>query len=54
MPLYFAKCMGNASIIGITYSFSLPDSNGDNYPDLVYVEQFYNKAYKWTTTEPST
>ena len=47
---YFAKCMGSSSIIGITWSFSLPDSNGDNYPDLAYVEQFYNKQYKWTTT----
>lgn len=48
---YFEKCMGSSAIVGITFSLSLPDSNHDGYPDLAYVEQFYNKQYKWTTTD---
>lgn len=50
-PAYFSKCLGSANIIGVTWSFSAGDSNSDNYPDLVYVEQFYNPAFPWTTTD---
>lgn len=50
-PEYFSKCLGSADIIGVTWSFSGGDSNGDKYPDLVYVEQFYNPAFSWTTTD---
>jgi hypothetical protein len=48
---YFDKCMGSSAIIGVTFSLSLPDSNHDGYPDLAYVEQFYNQQFKWTTTD---
>ena len=34
----------------MTWSFSSGDSNRDNYPDLVSVEQFYNPAFASTTT----
>jgi hypothetical protein len=50
-PDYFSKCLGSADIIGVTWSFSAGDSNRDRYPDLVYVEQFYNPAFSWTTTD---
>ncbi len=50
-PAYFSDCLGSADIIGVTWSFSAGDSNGDKYPDLVYVEQFYNPAFPWTTTD---
>lgn len=36
-----------SSILAITISLSAPDSNGDNYPDRVYVEQFYNEGFRW-------
>ena len=48
---YFSNCLGSASILGITWGFSTgADSNGDNYPDHVYVEQYYNEGFQWTTT----
>jgi len=50
-PAYFSNCLGSANIIGVTWSFSSADSNRDNYPDLVYVEQYYNPAFAWTTTD---
>lgn len=50
-PTYFSNCLGSSDIIGVTWSFSGGDSNGDKYPDLVYVEQFYNPAFAWTTTD---
>jgi hypothetical protein len=50
-PAYFSACLGSAEIIGVTWSFSAGDSNGDQYPDLVYVEQFYNPAFAWTTMD---
>jgi len=50
-PAYFSNCLGSEFIIGVTWSFSAGDSNRDNYPDLVYVEQFYNPAFAWTTTD---
>lgn len=50
-PAYFEDCLGSASIIGVTWTFSIPDQNGDNYRDRLYVEQFYNPAFAWTTTD---
>jgi hypothetical protein len=50
-PAYFSNCLGSANIIGVTWSFSSGDANHDNYPDLVYVEQYYNPAFAWTTTD---
>jgi hypothetical protein len=50
-PAYFSSCLGSANIIGVTWSFSSGDGNFDGYPDLVYVEQFYNSAFPWTTTD---
>jgi hypothetical protein len=49
-PSYFSQCLGSASIIGVTWSFSDADSNGDNYRDRLYVEQFYNPAFDWVTS----
>ncbi len=50
-PEYFSLGMGSADIIAITWTFSDADGtiNGtkDGYPDIVYVEQYYNKAFKW-------
>lgn len=48
---YFSQCLGDESIIGITWFFSGGDSNGDNYTDQLYVEQFYNAGFAWTTTD---
>jgi hypothetical protein len=48
---YFSQCLGSSSIIGVTWTFSDVDSNGDQYRDRQYVEQFYNPAFEWTTTE---
>jgi hypothetical protein len=47
---YFSQCLGSPSIIGITWTFSISDQDGDNYRDTVYVEQFYNEGFRWTTT----
>ena len=47
-PAYFADCLGNPSILAVTFSFSFGDSNADNYPDLLYVEQYYNDGFDWT------
>jgi hypothetical protein len=46
---YFSRCMGSASILAITWTFSVPDQDGDNYRDTVYVEQFYNEGFRWVT-----
>lgn len=48
---YFSQCLGSADIIGVTWTFSDVDSNGDQYRDRQYVEQFYNPAFSWTTTD---
>jgi hypothetical protein len=48
---YFSQCLGSSEIIGVTWTFSDVDSNGDQYRDRQYVEQFYNPAFEWTTTE---
>lgn len=50
-PAYFEDCLGSAGIIGVTWTFSIPDQDGDNYRDRLYVEQFYNPAFAWTTTD---
>lgn len=48
-PEYFELCLGSDDILGVTWSFLGSDSNGDGYPDLLYVEQFYNDVWDWTT-----
>ncbi len=49
-PAYFELCLGSPSILGVTWSLSGGDSNGDGYRDLVYVEQFYNEGFNWVTS----
>jgi hypothetical protein len=49
-PAYFANCLGSASILGVTWGFSTGDNDGDNYPDHVYVEQYYNEGFLWATS----
>lgn len=49
-PSYFSQCLGSSSIIGVTWTFSDVDTNGDNYRDRQYVEQFYNPAFAWVTS----
>lgn len=49
-PQYFISCLGSINIIGVTWTFSQADTDGDNYRDRLYVEQFYNPAFVWTTT----
>lgn len=48
---YFKDCLGSEDIIAVTWTFSGPDTNGDQYEDTQYVEQFYNTRFKWTTTD---
>lgn len=47
---YFEDCLGSADILGVTFTFSRPDTDGDQYPDRLYVEQFYNEAFDWVTS----
>lgn len=51
-PEYFELGLGSSSIIAVNWTFSDADGtiNGtkDGYPDIVYAEQYYNKAFKWT------
>jgi hypothetical protein len=51
-PEYFSLGLGSADIIAVNWTFSDVDGtiNGtkDGYPDIVYAEQYYNKAFKWT------
>lgn len=49
-PEYFVECLGNASILGVTWFFSGGDTNGDNYADQNYVEQYYNDGFLWGTS----
>jgi hypothetical protein len=49
-PAYFAKCLGSADIIAVTWSFSGGDSNHDQYRDLVYAEQYANTRWQYVTT----
>lgn len=46
-PDYFELCLGSTSIIGVTWTFSRPDTDGDQYRDILYVEQFYNAGFDW-------
>ena len=51
-PAYFSKCLGSDLIIGVTWIFFDPsDTNHDNFDDLVYIEQYFNPAFKYTTTD---
>jgi hypothetical protein len=51
---YFEDCLGNANILGVTWTFS--DADGaltgetDGYPDRIYTEQYYNAGYSWVTS----
>lgn len=47
---YFRDCLGSEDILGVTWTFSAGDGNGDQYADLVYVEQFYNADFRWVTS----
>jgi len=47
---YFSQCLGSANIIGVTWTFSDVDSDGDQYRDRLYVEQFYNPRFAWVTS----
>jgi hypothetical protein len=53
-PEYFAKCLGSQNIIGVTWTFSLPDGSidgtTDGYRDRLYTEQYYNTRFNWTDT----
>lgn len=52
-PAYFVECLGSASILGVTWTFSIPDTDGDQYRDILYVEQFYNDAFRWVDSGSS-
>jgi hypothetical protein len=53
-PEYFLDCLGSASILGVTWSFSDVDGalgDGlDGYRDRIYTEQFYNTRFAWVTS----
>ena len=49
-PEYFADCLGSANIIGVTWSFSDVDSDGDQYRDRIYTEMYYNTRFQWVTS----
>lgn len=49
-PEYFEICLGSANIIGVTWTFSDVDGDGDQYRDRLYVEQFYNPRFSWVTS----
>ncbi len=49
-PEYFANCLGSANIIGVTWSFSDADSDGDQYADRLYTEMYYNTRFQWVTS----
>lgn len=44
---YFTDCLGSADILGVTYTLSGGDADGDQYPDRLYVEQYFNEAFDW-------
>jgi len=51
-PAYFSNCLGSDQIVGVTWTFFDPtDANHDNFDDLVYAEQYFNPAFKYTTTD---
>ena len=47
---YFSQCLGSSDILAVTWTFSNVDSDGDQYRDRLYVEQYYNPAFTWTTS----
>ena len=49
-PEYFDLCLGSPDILAVTWTFSRPDTDGDQYADRVYVEQFYNEGFRWVTS----
>ena len=53
-PSYFADCLGSADILGVTWTFSVPDGalggGLDGYRDRLYTEQFYNSSFAWVTS----
>jgi hypothetical protein len=49
-PDYFADCLGSQNIIGVTWSFSDADSDGDQYADRLYTEMYYNTRFQWVTS----
>lgn len=46
-PEYFGDCLGSFQILGVTWTVSDADGNGDQYRDIVYVEQHYNPDFFW-------
>ena len=49
-PEYFELCLGSPNILAVTWTFSGPDTDGDQYADRLYVEQFYNEGFRWVTS----
>ncbi len=49
-PEYFRDCLGSQNIIGVTWSFSDVDSDGDQYRDRLYTEMYYNTRFQWVTS----
>jgi len=53
-PSYFADCLGSDQILGVTWTFSVPDgalgAGFDGYRDRVYTEQYYNSRFAWVTS----
>jgi len=47
---YFENCIGSKGVIGLTLTLVVPDENGDGYSDILYVEQYYNEAFRWVTS----
>jgi len=53
---YFSDCLETSGIIAVTWPFirvdaegNPVDTNGDQYIDLVYVEQYFNAGLPWVT-----
>lgn len=53
-PKYFQDCLGDANILGVTWTFSDVDGalgqGRDGYRDRIYTEMFYNSDFPWTLT----
>jgi hypothetical protein len=52
---YFQDCLGDADILGVTWTFSDVDGalgqGRDGYRDRIYTEMFYNADFPWTLTD---
>jgi hypothetical protein len=50
-PQYFEDCLGDALILGVTWTFSDVDGalgeGTDGYRDRIYTEQYYNDGFEW-------